>query len=145
MYGSAPDAVGGVRMAKRRRFEVRLSDEQLAALKQTAKTRGFRSASAYVQNLLRDDDIDRKSEETDREAVVAASMERLSKEIRKLHTAQQAQFAVVDSLTRLFLTCIPEPPADARTEAVTIARLRHARLLRERNGWRLAACDAGAN
>jgi Arc/MetJ-type ribon-helix-helix transcriptional regulator len=116
-------------MAKRRRFEVRLTDEQFATLKQTAQTRGFRSASAYVQNLLRDDAIDRKNDETDREAVVAASIERLSKEIRKLHTAQQAQFAVVDSLTRLFLTCVPEPPAETLDQARRCAKLRYNRFL----------------
>src|SRR5579871_5209071 len=65
----------GRSVAKRRRFEVRLTDEQLATLKQTAETRGFRSASAYVQNLLRNDATDRKNDETDREAVIAASME----------------------------------------------------------------------
>jgi Arc/MetJ-type ribon-helix-helix transcriptional regulator len=116
-------------VAKRRRFEVRLTDEQLATLKQTAATRGFRSASAYVQNLLRNDATDRKNDESDREAVVAASMERLCKEIRKLHTAQQAQFAVVDSLTRLFLTCIPEPPAEALDQARRRAKLRYSRFL----------------
>ena len=113
----------------RRRFEVRLTDEQLATLKQTAETRGFRSASAYVQNLLRDDVVVRKSDEADREAVVAASIERLSKEIRKLHTAQQAQFALVDSLTRLFLTCIPEPPEAALDQAKRRAKLRYSRFL----------------
>jgi hypothetical protein len=61
--------------------------------------------------------------------VVAASMERLSKEIRKLHTAQQAQFAVVDSLTRLFLTCIPEPPSEVLDQAKRRAKLRYSRFL----------------
>ena len=108
---------------------MRLTEEQLATLKQTAEARGFRSASAYVQNLLRNDAKDRRSEESDREAVVAAGMERLCKEIRKLHTAQQAQFAVVDSLTRLFLTCIPEPPAEALDQARRRAKLRYSRFL----------------
>lgn len=116
-------------MAKRRRFEVRLTGEQLTTLKQTAQTRGFRSASAYVQNLLRDDVVDRKSDEPDRETIVAASIERLSKEIRQLHTGQQALFAVVDSLTRLFLTCIPEPPAEALDQARRRAKLRYSRFL----------------
>ena len=116
-------------MKKRRRFEVRLSDEQLASLKQTAKVRGFRSATAYVQNLLRNDLVDEKSDQDDREALIAASIERLSKEIRKIHTAQQAQFALVDSLARLFLTCIPEPPSDAIEQARRRAKLRYSRFL----------------
>ena len=116
-------------MAKRRRFELRLTDEQFATLKQTAQTRGFRSASAYVQDLLRGDVIDRKADEVDHEAFVAASVERLSKEIRQLHTAQQALFALVDSLTRLFLTCVPEPPSEVLDQARRRAKLRYSRFL----------------
>lgn len=116
-------------MAKKRRFEVRLSDEQLASLKQTAQARGFRSATAYVHDLLRNDLVDAKIGQEDREALIAASIERLSKEIRKIHTAQQAQFALVDSLARLFLTCIPEPPSDALEQARRRAKLRYSRFL----------------
>ena len=66
---------------------------------------------------------------SDREAFVAASLDRLSKEIRNLHTTQQALFAAVDSLTRLFLTCIPEPPPEALDQAKRRARLRYERYL----------------
>jgi len=38
-------------------------------------------------------------------------------------------FAAVDSLTRLFLTCIPEPPPDALDQAKRRARLRYDRFL----------------
>jgi len=115
-------------MAKWKRFELRFLEAQLDVVRQTAQARGFPSVSAYVQAALAND---RKMspEEADRDAMIAASLDRLSKEVRSLHTAQQAVFAAVDSLTRLFLTCIPEPPPDALDQAKRRARLRYERYL----------------
>ena len=116
-------------MAKWERFELRLSEEQLAVVKRTAQVRGFRSVSGYIQAVLTRDLRDSSPDQSDREAFVAASIDRLSKEIRNLHTTQQALFAAVDSLTRLFLTCIPEPPPEALDQAKRKARLRYERYL----------------
>jgi len=116
-------------MAKWERFELRLSEEQLAVVKRTAQVRGFRSVSGYIQAVLTRDLRDSPPDQSDREAFVAASIDRLSKEIRNLHTTQQALFAAVDSLTRLFLTCIPEPPPEALDQAKRKARLRYERYL----------------
>ena len=116
-------------MAKWERFELRLAEEQLAVVKRTAQVRGFRSVSGYIQAVLTRDLRDSSPDQSDREAFVAASIDRLSKEIRNLHTTQQALFAAVDSLTRLFLTCIPEPPPEALDQAKRKARLRYERYL----------------
>jgi hypothetical protein len=116
-------------MAKWERFELRLSEEQLAVVKRTAQVRGFRSVSGYIQAVLTRDLRDSPPDQSDREAFVAASIDRLSKEIRNLHTTQQALFAAVDSFTRLFLTCIPEPPPEALDQAKRKARLRYERYL----------------
>ena len=97
-------------------------------MKRTAQTRGFRSANAYVQAVIVKDMRDSTSDQADREAFVA-SLDRLAKEIRTVHTTQQALFAVVDSLARLFLTCIPEPPSNALDQAKRRARLRYDRFL----------------
>ena len=104
-------------MTEKKRFELRVSDDQFNVLKRTAQARGFRSVSAYVQAATTRDIRDSPPDQSDREAFVAASLDRLSKEIRNLHTTQQALFAAVDSLTRLFLTCIPEPPPEALDQA----------------------------
>src|SRR5205085_11021594 len=90
---------------------------------------GFQSANAYIQAVLARDLRDSKSERTDQEAFVAASIDRLSKEIRGLHTGQQALFATIDSLTRLLLTCIPEPPPETLDQAKRRAKLRYDRFL----------------
>ncbi len=116
-------------MAKWERFELRLSEDQLTVVKRTAKVRGFRSVSGYIQAVLKRDLRDSPPDQSDREAFVAASLDRLSKEVRNLHTTQQALFAAVDSLTRLFLTCIPEPPSEALDQAKRKARLRYERYL----------------
>ena len=47
-----------------------------------------------------------------------------------LGRAQQALFALVDSLAKILLTCIPEPDGHALAAAVARAQGRHARLLK---------------
>ena len=39
-------------------------------------------------------------------------------------------FAYLDTLAKAFLTCVPEPPADARPEAVARAKERYDRLIK---------------
>ena len=116
-------------MAKRQRFELRLPDDQMTVMKRTAQARGFRSANAYLQALVTRDLRESTPDRDDREAFLAASLDRLSKEVRAVHTAQQALFASVDSLTRLFLTCVPEPPPEGLDQAKRKARLRYERFL----------------
>jgi hypothetical protein len=115
-------------MGKRQKFDLRLPPDQMVLMKRTAQIRGFRSANAYVQAVVVNDMRDATSDQTDREAFVA-SLDRLTKEIRTIHTAQQALFALVDSLARLFLTCIPEPPPNALDQAQRLARLRYDKFL----------------
>lgn len=116
-------------MAKNPRFELRLPPHQMVLMKRTAKARGFRSANAYIESVLARDLRGTEDEEIDRDAFIVASIDRLAKEIRTLHTAHQALFALTDSLTRLFLTCIPEPPADSLEHAKWRAKLRYQRFL----------------
>jgi hypothetical protein len=116
-------------MAKRQRFDLWLPGDQMASVKKAAQAGGFRSATAYIQAVLARDLRGSKSDGTDQETFVAASIDRLSKEIRGLHTGQQALFATIDSLTRLFLTCVPEPPAEVLDQAKRRAKLRYDRFL----------------
>jgi len=50
-------------------------------------------------------------------------------DVRRVERAQQALFALVDSLAKVFLTCVPEPHGTAMELALAEARNRHARLL----------------
>src|SRR5689334_3859317 len=116
-------------MEKRQRFELKLSAEQAAMVKRVAQASGFRSPSAYIRAVLTRNLSESKSDRSEQEVFVAASIDRLSKEIRGLHTGQQALFATIDSLTRLFLTCVPEPPAEVLDQAKRRAKLRYDRFL----------------
>ena len=61
---------------------------------------------------------------------LAASIEQLRQGMVPLDRAQQALFALVDSLAKILLTCIPEPDGHALAAAVARAQGRHARLLK---------------
>ena len=116
-------------MAKRKRLELRVSEDQYTFLRKTAQASGFRSISAYVLALVTKDQRHSCGDQHDGAEAFAASLNRLSREIRTTHTAQQAVFAAIDSLVRLFLTCIPEPPPEELDQAKRRARLRYDRFL----------------
>lgn len=116
-------------MARKARFEMQLPPELLARIRQQTKFRGFRDVSSFVraavQSELRSGDsaLDRTEQK------MAASIERLSQDIRVLHTAQQALFALNDSLVKVLLTSIPEPPAETLDQARRRAKLRYERFM----------------
>jgi len=115
-------------MAKTRQFNMTLDERQLAAAKQTAAAKGFSSLAAYVRNLIEKDS--RSTSESERlEASVAASIDRMAKEVRRLHSSNQALFALTDSLVRLFLTCTPEPSPEALDATKRRAKLRYDRFM----------------
>lgn len=60
----------------------------------------------------------RESEMEAAEERIAASLDRLGREIRSVKLGQQALFAFLDSLVKTFLTCIAELPSDAHDQAV---------------------------
>jgi hypothetical protein len=49
----------------------------------------------------------------------------------RLMRIQQALFAYVDTLTKTLLTGVPEPPAEAKAQAVARAKERYDRLLKQ--------------
>ncbi len=44
--------------------------------------------------------------------------------------SQQAIFALLDALTKAFLTSVPEPPAEARERMLAVGRDRYSRLMK---------------
>lgn len=115
-------------MPKTQRFELQIRPDHLAAARKAAQTRGFDSVSAYFRALLEQDT--RQNHQHDQlETAVASSMDRVAKEMRRLHNANQALFALTDSLVRLFLTCTPEPAADVLDATKRRAKLRYERFM----------------
>lgn len=109
---------------------IRFSDKAAKQIAGTARVRGFTSATAFIRYAVEQEIAARKEDITGAEERLAASVEQIRREIFRLTRAQQALFAYVDSLAKTFLTCVPEPPADARPQAVARARERHDRLLK---------------
>jgi hypothetical protein len=57
-------------------------------------------------------------------------MERVLRDVTRVARGQQALFAIVDTLVKTFLTCVPDPPPDAMTQSVARARDRYARFVK---------------
>jgi Arc/MetJ-type ribon-helix-helix transcriptional regulator len=93
-----------------------------------SKRQRYSSPSAFIRAAIEEKLDDRKG--LDAEERIAATMERLSQEIRRLGTALQAEFSLLDALARVVLLCVPEPPADVHPQALAIAKERHQKLLK---------------
>ena len=102
------------------RFYIRTTDEYAKQIGQVATDRGFDSASAFIRQAISNELRVGETAIHETEDRIAATLDRLTKEVRRLQTAQQAQYAIMDSFVRLFLMCVPEPsgngvdPAKAR-------------------------------
>jgi|SRR6185437_14616846 len=108
---------------------VRIQPELDQRMQNATKERGYRSPSAFIRAAI-EAALKSPSECEGIEDQTAASFDRLAKELRRVLRGQQAIFAMLDAFTKIFLTCVPEPPADARAQSITMARERHMRLIK---------------
>jgi Arc/MetJ-type ribon-helix-helix transcriptional regulator len=109
---------------------IRFSEKTIKELEAIAKQRGFASPSAFIRYAVKQELGGREEGLTGAEERLAASLEQVRKDVFRLARTQQALFAYLDTLTKAFLTCVPEPPADAKPQAVARAKERHDRLLK---------------
>jgi predicted DNA-binding protein len=112
---------------------LRLPDNVKERLEQAQKVRGYSSANAFIveaieEKLQRMDAVESVSES---EARIAADFSRIMREVRSVHTTQQAQYALLDALTKYVSTCIVEPPPDVLASARARGKLRYEKLLRQ--------------
>ena len=114
---------------KSARVGVRLSAGEQKDILEAASTRGFSSPSAFIRAAIRSE-LAGRSDWMESEQRISAGFDRIAQEIVRLGRGQQALFALVDALTKTVLTCIPEPPADARPQAVARGRERYDRLIK---------------
>jgi len=111
------------------RITVRVSAANQREIEEAAKTRGYASPSAFIRTAIRNE-LHGREELTGIEERIGGSFERLSKENFRLSRALQALFALVDALSKTVLTCMPEPPAEAKPQALALARDRYHRLVK---------------
>ena len=108
---------------------VRIQPELDRRMQNATKERGYRSPSAFIRAAI-ESELKSRSERAGMEEQTAASFDRLAKEFRRVLRGQQAIFALLDAFTKVFLGCVPEPPAEARAQAITVARDRHMQLMK---------------
>lgn len=114
---------------RRARLALRLSQEDRDQIEQAVRTRGYESPSALIRTAIRNE-LSGRPELTETEERIAGGFERVSRDIVRLARAQQALFALVDTLAKTILTCVPEPPPDARPQAIARAKERYDRLMK---------------
>lgn len=108
------------------RFSERVSKEVDAI----SRTRGFASATAFIRYAVEQELSERQDGLTGAEERIAATLNQVRKDVFRVARAQQALFAYLDTLAKALLTCVPEPPADARPRAVACAKERYERMIK---------------
>jgi len=109
-------------MAKRRRVKatVGLTEDEYTLVRQSAKEHAYLSPTAFMRAAIRNEISGREGAISEAELRIAASLERAAQEIARVQRAQQGLFAVVDTLVKTFLTCVPEPPRDAISQSMLV-------------------------
>ena len=109
---------------------IRFSEKVMKEIEGAAQQRGFASSSAFVRYAVEQELSGRQDGLTGAEERLSASIEQVRRDLFRSMRAQQALFAYLDTLAKTILTCIPEPPADAKPQAVARARERYDLLLK---------------
>jgi hypothetical protein len=91
------------------RFCLRISDEIMEQIHWAVAERGLQSPSALIRQAI---------------------YERLSKDVHRIQTVQQAEHSLIDSFVKLFLICVPEPLDDEFQLAKARAAARYNSFLR---------------
>jgi Arc/MetJ-type ribon-helix-helix transcriptional regulator len=113
--------------ARSARVAVRLSREEQRQVEEAAKNKGYANPSAFIRAAIRNE-VDGRAELTGTDERMGAGFDRVSHDIFRVGRGQQALFALLDAFAKAVLTCVPEPPPDARPQA--IARDRYDRLVK---------------
>jgi hypothetical protein len=126
---------------------LRIDQLLIGRIERAAEDGGFASPTAFMRAAIERELAGRESGVDASEARIAASLDRLAREIRGVKLGQQALFAFVDSLVKTLLTCIPEPSRDTYDQAVARGKFRYDRFLkqrRRRDCRRFTCRDGGA-
>jgi hypothetical protein len=107
-------------------FSERLAKE----IDRVSRERNFPSPTAFIRYAVDQELSGHQDGLTGAEERLAASIEQVRKDLYRLMRVQQALFAYLDTLAKAILTCMPEPPADAKPQAVARAKERYDRLLK---------------
>jgi Arc/MetJ-type ribon-helix-helix transcriptional regulator len=113
-----------------RKRTIRLSEELVDQIRDQSKKRGFTTASAFMRAAIERELSGPEIIRDVTEERLAATIDRLAGELRRLRTGQQGLFAFLDALTKTVLTCLPEPLGEGHAQAVARAKARYERFLK---------------
>src|SRR3984957_14664354 len=111
------------------RVAVRLTREEQRQVEEAAKTKGYANPSAFIRAAIRNE-LDGRAELTGTDERIGAGFDRVSHDVFRVGRGQQALFALVDAFAKAVLTCVPEPPPEARPQAIARAEERYDRLVK---------------
>ena len=109
---------------------LRLNRQLMDRVIRAAADNDFSNSSAFIRSAIERELAGRESGVESVEARIAASLDRLLREVRGIKLAQQALFAFTDALAKTLLTCLAEPPRDGYDQAIARGRLRYDRFLK---------------
>ena len=113
------------------RRTIRISDQLDSRIRKAATERGFANPTLFLRASLEAIVREKSGDDAgDLEQRLAATLERIGRDIFRVQRAQQAHFAVTDTLIKTLLTCLPEPPADVMAQAVARAKERYRRFVK---------------
>lgn len=111
------------------RVAVLLTREEQRQIEEASKTKGYASPSAFIRAAIRSK-LDGRSEVIGTEEKIGAGFDRVSHDIFRVGRGQQALFALVNAFAKAILACVPEPPPEARQQAIARAKERYDRLVK---------------
>ncbi|MGC4053320.1 MAG: hypothetical protein QM757_28785 [Paludibaculum sp.] len=109
---------------------VRLEPELNKRIERATKDGGFATPSAFIRAAIQRELAGRESGVDAAEERIAATLDRIARDIRGIRLGQRALFAFVDSLAKTLLTCVAEPPRDVYDQAVARGKARYDRFLK---------------
>ena len=109
---------------------MRLSDATYEAVVQAAKVRSYDSPSAFMRAAVEKELRGPDATLDESEQRITASLERYSKQVRRVSTGQQALFAYVDALAKVILSTLPDADEDTRQAAAARGKLRYSRFIK---------------
>jgi hypothetical protein len=117
-------------MTKAARLGIRLSEAEHRQIQEAARRLEFTGPSAWVRQAIRNELAGRGTASPGAEDRTAATLERILRDVTRVARGQQALFAVVDTLVKTFLTCVPDPPVDGVSQSVARAKDRYTRFVK---------------
>ena len=111
------------------RVAVRFTREEQRQVEEAAKSRGYANSSAFLRAAIRNE-LDGRADLTGNDERIGAGFDRVSRDIFRVGRGQQALYALIDAFAKATLACMPEPPPEARPQAIARAKERYGRLVK---------------